>query len=141
LLTWWGFLAWPVLRFADYSLHPLFAVLSVPFFVSGLLMFRRAHHELGREFSPTLEIKSGHRLHYEGAYFRLRHPMYASVLLMGLGQLLLVPNLIIGPLSLVGSVAVLFWRIPYEEAMMSRAFGNSWEWYCARSWRLVPGVW
>jgi protein-S-isoprenylcysteine O-methyltransferase Ste14 len=141
LVTWWGFCLWPVLRFADYSLSPWFGWLGFLFMLWGFWEFRRAHLDLGRQFSPTLELKVGHRLVFDGAYKRIRHPMYVSIGLIGLGQMLLVPNLIIGPLVLVGWLALLRWRIPYEEAMMRRAFGDSWLWYRTRTDRMIPGVW
>ncbi len=38
-------------------------------------------------------------------------------------------------------LVALLWRISDEEKMLRQEFGESWEAYCQRTWRLVPGIW
>ena len=146
-VAWIGFLvplvwlASPVLSFAEYPLRLGPFIAGVAGLAAGLWLFHRSHADLGANWSVTLEIRQNHHLVTRGIYRRIRHPMYASLLLYGLGQALVVPNWIAGPLYVV-SMAVLFaFRVGPEEAMMLDTFGAQYSDYMARTSRLVPGVW
>lgn len=70
----------PWLNFANYRL-PIWANgLGIVNFAIALWLFWRTHHDLGRNWSPTLQIREGHTLMTNGVYHRIRHPMYTSVL-------------------------------------------------------------
>lgn len=145
--AWIGFLAplvWlasPALSFAEYPLRPGPFIAGVVGLVVGLWLFHRSHADLGANWSVTLEIRQYHQLVTRGIYRRIRHPMYASLLLYGLGQALVVPNWIAGPVYVV-SMAILFaFRVGPEEAMMLDTFGAQYADYMARTNRLVPGIW
>lgn len=105
-----------------------------------LWLFRRSHKDLGRNWSVTLEVREGHQLVTGGVYAYVRHPMYASFLLWGLAQAFLIPNWIAGLAGLVAVVALYAVRQSREEAMMRQTFGAEYDAYCARTKRLVPGV-
>lgn len=105
-----------------------------------LWLFRRSHKDLGRNWSVTLEVREGHQLVTGGVYAYVRHPMYASFLLWGLAQALLIPNWIAGLAGLAAVVALYAVRQSREEAMMRQTFGAEYDAYCARTKRLVPGV-
>jgi len=68
----------PWLEFADYRL-PSWADLSgVAVFTGALWLFWRSHADLGRNFSPSLQIREERTLVVSGVYRRVRHPMYAA---------------------------------------------------------------
>ena len=113
-------------------------VLGAIVFASALWVFRRAHKELGRNWSITLEIRDQHRLINTGPYAFIRHPMYTSFLLMGLGQALLLPNWIAGLSGLVGFAVLFFLRVGKEERMMLENFGPQYRAYMERTKRLIP---
>jgi protein-S-isoprenylcysteine O-methyltransferase Ste14 len=137
-------LAWivsPAFAFADYSLHP------IPFLAGGLCLvvslwlFHRSHTDLGTNWSPTLELRAGHRLITHGVYRHIRHPMYASLLLYSIGQTLAVPNWIVGPSFLTAFACLFAFRVAAEERMMRDQFGDDYARYMRQTRRLVPGVW
>jgi protein-S-isoprenylcysteine O-methyltransferase Ste14 len=66
--------------------------------------------------------------------------MYASFLLWGVTQALLIPNWIAGLAGLVAVLALYAVRQSREEAMMRDTFGAEYDAYCARTKRLVPGI-
>lgn len=69
----------PWLNFANYSL-PLWANwLGVAAFAVALWLFWRSHRDLGKNWSPTLEVREGHTLVSNRVYQTIRHPMYTSV--------------------------------------------------------------
>lgn len=146
-LAWAGYfvpLVWalsPALAFADYPLRPVPFALGVAGLAAGLWIFHRSHVDLGTNWSITLEIRETHTLVTEGVYRRIRHPMYARLLLYSVGQALAVPNWIAGP-SYLASIGLFFaLRVGPEERMMRDLFGVRYEAYMSRTERLVPGIW
>ena len=107
----------------------------------GLWLFYRSHADLGTNWSITLEVREGHRLVTEGVYRRVRHPMYAALLLFSAGQALVLPNWVAGPAYLVAFAILLAFRLGPEERMMAAEFGGEYGAYQARTKRLLPGVW
>ena len=58
-------------------------------------LFWRSHADLGRNWSPSLQLREGHELVTGGVYRSVRHPMYASMWLWGVAQSLLLQNWIV----------------------------------------------
>ncbi|MNM80090.1 Isoprenylcysteine carboxyl methyltransferase (ICMT) family protein [compost metagenome] len=94
---------------------------------------------LGNRFSGLVAIQPGHRLVTDGIYQNLRNPSYLGMLILGVGWALAFRSGI-GLLLVALTVIPLFARINAEEALLKAQFGNEYEAYCARSWRLVPGL-
>jgi protein-S-isoprenylcysteine O-methyltransferase Ste14 len=67
--------------------------------------------------------------------------MYLALLIFSIGQLLAVDNWLEGPSYLVAMILLILFRIGPEERMMREEFGQDYEAYMARSWRLIPGIW
>lgn len=134
------YLATPLLNFANYNL-PLWqglagTILAIP----SLWLFWRAHKDLGRQFSPKLEIKESHELITHGVYKYVRHPMYTSVLGMALCQLFLIGNWIAGPAYLAGFGFLYITRVDREEQLMMQKFGENYTQYMASTNRLFPKI-
>lgn len=123
---------------ADHAANPLAVILGTGIFFFALWFFRRTHKELGRNWSITLEIRDKHELISGGPYAFVRHPMYTSFMLMGLGQAFLLPNWIAGLAGLVGFAVLFFLRVDKEERMMLEIFGPQYRDYMGRTKRLVP---
>jgi len=94
---------------------------------------------LGRLYSPEVTIQKNHRLITDGPYRSIRHPRYLDGMLQGIGLSLLFRSWIGIVLTFLFIVIVSF-RIKDEEALMGREFGEEWESYCKKSWRLIPGI-
>lgn len=126
------------LRFADYQLPLWLGIAGIGLLGLGLWLFWRSHVDLGRNWSPSLQVMEGHTLVAEGVYRRIRHPMYASQMLMGLAQILLLQNWIAGPAGLLLFLPLYLVRVPREEQMMSEQFGADYRVYMARTNRILP---
>lgn len=94
---------------------------------------------LGRLYSPEVTIQQDHRLITDGPYRYVRHPRYAGAILLAIG-LPLVFRSWIALVLCPAIVAVILQRIRDEETLMKQEFGQEWEAYCKRSWRLIPWV-
>jgi protein-S-isoprenylcysteine O-methyltransferase Ste14 len=101
-------------------------------------VFWRSHTDLGRNWSPSLQIREGHTLVTEGVYGSIRHPMYASIWLWGMAQTLLLQNWVAGWASIVLFLPMYVLRVPHEEQMMVEQFGEAYLAYMNRTGRVVP---
>lgn len=96
------------------------------------------HRDLGANWSPALEIGAKQQLVTQGVYRAIRHPMYTSLLLWSIAQVLLLHNGIAGPAGLVAFLLLRLVRVPREERMMLDHFGDAYRAYSARTGRILP---
>ncbi len=132
------YLATPFLSFADYTLPNWATAIGAAVQVPCLWLFWRSHADLGRNWSPGLEVRVDHGLVTNGVYRSIRHPMYAAIWLSVLAQPLLLQNWIGGALVVPAFLAMWVIRIPKEEAMMRAQFGQVYDDYAARTGRVFP---
>lgn len=131
-------LATPWLQPFDYSLADEWSLCGVALMCLSLWMFHRTHAELGRNWSPSLEVRHEHRLVTAGIYARIRHPMYGSVWLFAIAQPMLMHNWVAGALAVPGFALLYFLRVRAEEQLMLDTFGDDYRAYMARTGRLWP---
>ncbi len=134
LLTGW-------LDFADYELPMWAGWVGTVVFAGALLLLWRSHVDLGRNWSPMMEIREEHSLVTKGVYKYIRHPMYSAHFLWAIAQVLLLHNWIAGSAFLITSVPLYLFRIPVEERMMLDRFGEEYKLYINRSGRMFPRLW
>jgi len=130
----------PLLAFADYPLHPRLFALGLLGLALGLWLFHRSHADLGTNWSITLELREQHTLVTDGIYRRIRHPMYAALLLYSAGQAFALPNWLAGPSYGVALLLLVACRLGPEERMMRERFGAAYDAYRGRTKRLIPGL-
>jgi protein-S-isoprenylcysteine O-methyltransferase Ste14 len=94
---------------------------------------------LGQRFSGLAAIQPGHQLVTTGLYRIVRNPSYLGMLVNALGWALAFRSGV-GVILTALIVPPLIARIHAEEALLGERFGAEYEAYCARTWRLVPGV-
>ena len=130
----------PWLDFADFpsEIPQALRVVGVALFVFAIWLLHRSHADLGKHWSATVEFKDDHVLVTEGAYERIRHPMYAAHVLWGMAQVLLFPNFIVGPLALILIFGIMALRIPREERAMIEKFGDAYRQYMERTGCILP---
>jgi len=94
---------------------------------------------LGNRFSGLVAIQPGHTLLTTGIYGVIRHPSYLGMLVNALGWGLAFRSWA-GVLLAALLVPLLLARIRSEEALLRAQFGAAYDAYCARTSRLIPGV-
>jgi protein-S-isoprenylcysteine O-methyltransferase Ste14 len=94
---------------------------------------------LGRRFSGLVAIQPGHTLVTSGIYGVIRHPSYLGLLVNSLGWSLAF-RAGIGVLLTALMVPPLLARIGAEERLLRTQFGDEYGAYCARTSRLIPGL-
>ena len=60
--------------------------------------------------------------------------------MFGLGQAMVVPNLVADPSGVTGMLLLVTLRVGHEEQMMQDEFGNEYAAYREQTDRLIPGV-
>jgi protein-S-isoprenylcysteine O-methyltransferase Ste14 len=127
---------------ADYRLPPeaqrSLGGVGASLMTLSIWLFWRSHADLGRNWSPSLELREGHELVTEGVYRHVRHPMYASEWLWGIAQALLLQDWVAGWAGLVVFTPLYGLRVPREERMMLDRFGEEYRAYMNRTGRVVP---
>ena len=94
---------------------------------------------LGRRFSGLVAIQPGHTLVTNGIYRTVRNPSYLGMLVLSLGWALAFRSLVGVVLALINIVPLIA-RIRSEEALLHAQFGEQYDVYRRRTWRLVPGL-
>ena len=114
-------------------------------FLSGLAaiaaggwLLLRGFVDLGESLTPMPRPRSDARLIESGVYRRLRHPIYAGLMLGGLGWAALTASL---PAFLVGLLLALFLdaKARREEAWLLERYAGYAD-YRRRSKRFLPGI-
>ena len=105
---------------------------------AGFALLEWSHRSLGREWSDQPRLTQSQRLVEGGPYRWIRHPIYASFLLILGSTLLLSANWLVG-LAWIMSVGLeVEARIGFEEDRMASHFGDDYRAYAARTGRLFP---
>jgi len=113
--------------------------LGVVLFVVGGALCIWPVFVLGNRFSGLVAIQPGHTLVTNGIYGVIRHPSYLGLLMNSLGWAFAFRSLV-GVLLAVLIVPPLVARISAEERLLSSQFGDEYDAYRNRTWRLVPGL-
>jgi protein-S-isoprenylcysteine O-methyltransferase Ste14 len=78
-------------------------ILGLGLGVGGGVLYALSSRTLGTQMTPLIQIQRGHRLVQEGPYRYVRHPVYAAILMIGIGQSFLFLSL---PAALVTAVLI-----------------------------------
>ena len=113
--------------------------LGVVLFTAGGLLRLWPVFVLGNRFSGLVAIQPGHTLVTSGVYGVIRHPSYLGLLVNSLGWGLAFRSGV-GVLLTVLTMLPLLARIRAEERLLRSQFGDEYDAYCARTSRLIPGI-
>src|SRR6266478_6476619 len=94
---------------------------------------------LGHRFSGLVAIQPGHTLVTSGVYGIIRHPSYLGLLVSSLGWALAFRSTV-GVLLTALTIVPLVARISAEEKLLRAQFGDAYDAYRRRTWRLIPRI-
>jgi protein-S-isoprenylcysteine O-methyltransferase Ste14 len=106
----------------------------------ALVCIIKTSYDLGNEYSYTLQLRKNHKLVDTGIYKYIRHPMYFCGLLFVIAQSLLIPNVIGNISNLISMYIFATGRIPDEENMMIKEFGNKYREYMKKTKSVIPFI-
>jgi protein-S-isoprenylcysteine O-methyltransferase Ste14 len=108
---------------------PSWAMLAVLPIASGLLLLVVARVQFLRLRTNIHTFRTPDRLARAGVFRLSRNPMYLGFLLVLMGAAWMSGTLAAWAAPLLFYAAAALWYIPYEEAMLERAFGDQWRTY------------
>jgi protein-S-isoprenylcysteine O-methyltransferase Ste14 len=127
-----------VLDFADYNFPDWIGWIGSVLFAFSICLLWMSHAELGRNWTPTIAVRSEHKLVTGGIFKYIRHPMYAAHILWAVAQIMLLHNWIAGYSFIIFVVPHFFSRVGIEEKLMTDQFGEEYRAYMKRTKRLIP---
>jgi protein-S-isoprenylcysteine O-methyltransferase Ste14 len=113
--------------------------LGVTICALGLCTAIWSRKTLGDDWSRDVEFKEGHKLVERGPYRFVRHPIYTSHLLMGLGTAV-ASGLLVAFVALFLFIIGFWIKLKQEEDLLLRHFPDEYPGYKARVKALVPFV-
>lgn len=124
--------------FANYTLPNWIGFIGVFLFAIAIWLIWKSHNDLGRNWTPTVALRSEPKLITWGVYKSIRHPMYSAHLIWAIAQILILHNWIAGFSFLIVQVPFYVIRIKKEEEMMIDHFGETYIAYMKKTDRLIP---
>jgi protein-S-isoprenylcysteine O-methyltransferase Ste14 len=113
--------------------------IGVALFTAGGVLRLWPVFVLGRRFSGLVAIQPGHTLVTDGIYSVIRHPSYLGLLAGSFGWALAFRS-VVGLVLAALMIIPLIGRIRAEEALLREQFGAEYDAFCARTSRLIPGI-
>jgi protein-S-isoprenylcysteine O-methyltransferase Ste14 len=95
---------------------------------------------LGKYYTRTLRVAEKQDIVTLGPYRIIRHPGYLGTICVWIGFALAVGNWIATIILAILLIGVYGYRIRSEEVMLIDRFGNEYQVYRKRTWRLVPYI-
>jgi protein-S-isoprenylcysteine O-methyltransferase Ste14 len=114
--------------------------LGVTIMLSGLALRYWAARTLGNFYTRTLQVLNGHQIVTQAPYHVIRHPGYLGTMLMEVGAGLAVTNWIVLIVVTVSACSSRAYRIGAEEKMLNARFGQEYQTYADKTFKLVPFV-
>ena len=106
---------------------------------AGIVLAAWAMRSIGKDMQTDIAVNKGHVLRTEGAYSVVRHPMYLSLILLGLGAGLSTLNLLLTAFALFVLAPVQFLRARKEEDLFVKHFGKAYTSYRKKTPMMMPG--
>ena len=136
ILDVWG-PGWTAFNSPLLGLH----VLGVLLIFIGIAVRFLSRKALGKQYSVHVETSEKHKLVTEGIYKHLRHPAYLGLLCLFVGIPLAMGSWAGTIIAIAGGIPSIIFRTNIEENSLSEWFGEDFENYKKKSWRLMPYIW
>jgi protein-S-isoprenylcysteine O-methyltransferase Ste14 len=111
---------------------------SIALVIISIVIITKAYVDLGKEYSPFLNVSDTKELVQTGIYAYVRHPMYTGIIGLSIALVLLFPSILNLLFSVVVIIALLKCRIPEEEANLTVKFGDKYKVYMAKTGSVLP---
>ena len=118
------------------SAHTIGAVVII----FGMLVRFSAILQLGKFFTVDVTIRHGHEIVQKGLYRVMRHPSYTGALLSFAGFGLVQDNWFSLAVIFIPVLFAMLKRIAVEERALLQHFGEAYEAYRKKTWRLIPFI-
>ena len=104
------------------------------------ILFWWIHLALGSNYRSTMGLHENHKLVTSGPYRFVRHPTYATFLVVPVILFLISANWLIGISALALFLILMVVRAPIEEGELINRFGDEYRLYMERTNRFFPSL-
>ena len=129
-----------MLRRGRTSISPVAGWVGLGLMLNGIGLRAWANTTLGAFYTRTLRVTADQRLIEQGPYRLLRHPGYSGSLLLWIGAGLATTNWVVTILITIVTGSAYVYRVRSEEAMLVQTFGEAYQDYRQRTWKLIPFI-
>ncbi|HEY6977710.1 MAG TPA: isoprenylcysteine carboxylmethyltransferase family protein [Chitinophagaceae bacterium] len=130
---------WAYFRNAHDNL--LLSIIGLFIIATGIIFRIWAIHTLGKQFTPTVQIKEDQKLVTSGPYSVVRHPSYLGAMWAMVGTSVFLNSIIGTIISFVCMFYAYYTRIATEEQALSELFGKKYSEYQKKVKKLIPFIW
>ncbi len=123
------------------SLEPHIIYLGFILFILSCLVRSRAINSIGKFYNPRVAIYEDHQLITQGAYRKIRHPLYLGDILGFIAITMIFNSWGAMLIILCTTMPALIYRIKIEEEFMLKHFPTEYISYMQKTKRLIPGLW
>lgn len=113
---------------------------GVALVAAGAVVTVVAQRQMGASWRMGLDPGERTALVTGGLFRLVRNPIFSGMALWGIGQALLVPNVLAGAAVVVGVVALELWVRRVEEPHLTASHGSAYLDWATTSGRFVPGL-
>lgn len=117
-----------------------FRYVGIGIMLIGMVLRAASIVTLGRMFTYNVAIREGHTLMTSRLYRFVRHPSYTGFLITFIGYGLALNNWFGIAIACLPVFIVFARRISIEEAALAQQFGDEYDRYKSRTWRLLPWI-
>src|SRR6478672_3238711 len=119
----------------------LLSIIGLFIIITGIIFRIWAIHTLGKQFTPTVQVKEDHQLITSGPYSVVRHPSYLGAMWAMVGISVFLNSIIGTIISFVCMFYAYYIRITTEEQALSELFGKEYSEYQKKVKKLIPFIW
>lgn len=123
------------------SLEPGVIFIGFILFLISCLIRWWGFKSIGKFFNPRVAIYEHHTLITDGAYAKIRHPLYLGTLINVLAITVIFNSWGALLIMICLTIPALIYRIKVEESFLIDHFGDDYIRYMERTKRLFPGIW
>ncbi len=137
-LSMLGYLIYPpLLVWSKVSLPEWIRWLGIGLGIVSVLLIYWMFSSIGSGITPTVATRSEHELVTKGPYRWIRHPLYTFGTLFFLSFALMIDSWFIALMAVL-AIVLLSLRLPTEEALLIKKFGDEYRGYMKRTGRFLP---
>ncbi len=129
-----------IFKFAYYQFPGPLNMAGELLLLTGMMLWIWSVVSLGKHWSPVIATLDDHMVIRTGPYRRVRHPVYASYIVITTGVFLSTGNFALTIICLIITILIIF-RIQEEEAFLVKELGNDYKRYMDETGRLFPKIW
>jgi protein-S-isoprenylcysteine O-methyltransferase Ste14 len=117
-----------------------FQYIGIAFMILGIYIREWAIFTLGKGFTVRVHVQKEGKLITHGPYKYIRNPSYTGSFLTFIGLPLAMGTWLGLIIILLINIVTFSYRINVEEKALIEAYGEDYESYMKRTWRLIPGI-